>query len=240
MKFNNHVKNQYNNLAISDKLAKTDPFFFKNNCSTFVSGFGNTLKSVNNQPKQNNGFDWYYKGNENGLLSNNDTMYFPNYGFWSGFETEILTVHCIDQNLKPHYVGYTLAIDISNTGMRRSCNSFQNISHLSYTALGDKLLRKPLPEFCELQTDIIRNGDIVWTSKGLTGTKNMWDSPNQIFEYLFRNKMLLQPGMIFYTLTGAAISTDKAGIRLQNNDRCFSKITDESISININYCNENQ
>lgn len=27
MKFNNHVKNQYNNLAISDKLAKTDPFF---------------------------------------------------------------------------------------------------------------------------------------------------------------------------------------------------------------------
>ncbi|WP_349515074.1 hypothetical protein [Leuconostoc suionicum] len=52
MTINNHVKNQYNYLAISDELARIDPFFLKNNCSAFVSGFGNTLKSVNNQPKK--------------------------------------------------------------------------------------------------------------------------------------------------------------------------------------------
>ncbi|MEE6729856.1 hypothetical protein PS421_09250 [Pediococcus pentosaceus] len=205
------------------------PFLTKENNKVFVSGFGNTLKTVNGDTKENSGFDWYYKGNGNGLIGDKSELQLPTYGLWGGVETEIVMIHVIDKDLTPVYLGYTLGIDFTNTGLRRRENSFKNLSHISKTAIAEKVVLTDFPDNDILHTNITRNGKVIWNKDALVGGDNMWERPEVLISYLFRNQEILIPGNVFYTLTGASMSSDKAGIHLKNGDKINSYLRKESI-----------
>ncbi|MEE6666161.1 hypothetical protein PS423_01955 [Pediococcus acidilactici] len=213
----------------NDVSDKGIPFLPKNLSMVFVSGFGNTLKEVNGIRKQDEGFDWYYKGNGNVLRKDGDYLVLPLYGLWGGLETEILMVHLINENLEPVYLGYTLAIDFTNTGLRRRNKSLKNLSHISQTMVANEIATSSFPEYDIAHTNITRGGKVIWNSDASAGKRNMWMNPKKLINFLFRNKEILLPGMIFYTLTGATMSSDKAGIHLKKGDKINSYLSDESI-----------
>ncbi|MDE7512278.1 hypothetical protein [Pediococcus pentosaceus] len=211
------------------------PFFPPCKNMAFVSGFGNTLKRLNGNAKPYSHFDWFYKSNGNGLRQSGGELQLPPYGLWGGFETELIAVHVINEELKPIYLGYTVGLDFTNTGLRRKYPQFQNLSHLSQTMVANFIIPEKFPEKVKLRTKIIRDKDFIWDSIDLAGNSNMWVSCNELIDVLLRNQEILSKGMVFYTLTGAVVSSDKAGVQLQHGDRININLDEISIGLDATF-----
>lgn len=204
----------------------------ENKSLMFISSFGNTMSIVNGVQREAKNFDWYYKGNGGGLLQNKEIIMFPNYGISPGIEVELLTVHYINSDMKPVYLGYTLGLDISYKGLRKEKSFLKNISHISQTVTHGDLIQKTYPHKIVVNMNIKRNNKIIFSCESLAGTDYMNSNPATMFDYLFRNKEILLPNMLFYTLTGAIMSTDKAGLIIQNGDIIHTELAEKNIILN--------
>lgn len=210
----------------------------KEKSSIFVSSFGNTMSVVNGRHMPLRDLDWYYKGHGGGIIQNKENVVFPKYGLKAGIETEILTMHYIDHNLNPVFVGYTLGLDISYKGLRSNDSFLSNFSHLSQTVVSNKIIEQSYPKSSIITTEIIRDNKIIWCVRSLAGSKNMNINPNCMFHYLFRNKDILLPNMIFYSLTGSATSIDKADILIKDNDQIRATLDDKKIILSNTFRDE--
>ncbi|WP_349533924.1 MULTISPECIES: hypothetical protein [Leuconostoc] len=218
------------------KFSEAIPYLPKNLSMAFVSGFGNTMKMMNQVLKTYKGFDWYFKGLGPTLVPDNEIIILPHNGEWGGVESEIIAIHSIDADKHPKYLGYTLGIDFTKTGMRRKNRQLTNLSHLSKTVISNHVICEPYPLNKVINTKIYREGQLVFNASGDAGKDNMFVAPEQLFGYLFDNTELI-PGAIFYTLTGATISSDKAGISLQNGDEI--ELETDELKLSTTYLKEN-
>lgn len=198
----------------------------------FVSSFGHTTTLVNNEKVHPDKFDWFYKGNGNGIILNNSEIILPKYGISAGIEAEILTVHQLNQNLEPIYLGYTLGLDVSYKGLRTRNPSLINFSHLSQTVISSHFIEEDYPLKLDVNLSVKRDGITISSFDSQVGSEFMKNDLSSLFDYLFRNKEILSsPGMYFYTLTGASISTNKENIVLKSNDKLISTIPEKRLSL---------
>lgn len=205
-----------------------------NNNFIFVSSFGKTMKLVNGSFSQFNGFDWYYKGNGNSLIYfKNKNFTLPRYGIYPSVESEIVLIHYINVERKPIYIGYTLGVDYSYAGMRREHEYLKNLSHLSYTKISDKFQESQVIEVGSVETKIMREGKEIHCSIDKIGNSMMWVKSEDLMKYLFRNKHLLVPGTLFFTLTGAVFSTSKLQLKLKVGDSISVNLLKSDLKISV-------
>jgi len=208
-------------------------------CSAFVCSFGYTFNYINGVlAPERDAPDWYYKGHGASLSSATTTLVRPYYGSGMTIEGEHVAVYLVDRAGRPRYIGYSLANDASDATLRHEKPSLAALSKLYSTPIARELVIHPLPASREITANIIRDGNVIWERAGLLGTDHMRFPLADLERLLFQHSHLLIPGMVFYVLLGAAISSSKDWIELTHGDRIVMKTSEDSLEVSSTFLDE--
>ncbi|WP_130236024.1 MULTISPECIES: hypothetical protein [unclassified Escherichia] len=205
--------------------------------NVFVSSFGRTHDMINGLPARNRELDWFFKGNGSTLRTTGERITLPMQSFSGGIEVEYVLVIIITNNGRPKIVGYTIANDFSDVGMRKKYPNLANLSKLMTTGIGHKLiLTDKIPAYSKVVCKVVREGLNIWQKESALGFENMSFPQNKLMDILFNNDLLKSPPYsVHYLLLGASISTDKAGFELRHGDNIIIESIEDDLLLNNPY-----
>lgn len=205
--------------------------------NVFVSSFGRTHNTLNGLPAGNRELDWFFKGNGTTLRTTGERIILPMQSFSGGIEVEYVLVIIITNNGRPKVVGYTIANDFSDVGMRKIHPNLANLSKLMSTGIGHELiLTDKIPEHSKVVCKVVREGSDIWRKESVLGFENMKHTQSQLMDILFGSDLLKSPVYsVHYLLLGASISTDKAGVELRHGDTIIIETIEDELLLHNSY-----
>ncbi|WP_280721925.1 hypothetical protein [Kitasatospora sp. MAA4] len=196
----------------------TVPFLPDTPSMAAVYSFGYTHASVNGKPVEKGGLDFYYKGPGSLLLADGDRLTGSSWLSGGGLEVEYCAIYCIDTAGEAVYLGYTLANDFSDAGLRTAHRNLANLSKLHPSVLSSEVILGDLPASSQVSASIERDGAVAWQRTGTLGRQAMIYPRRLLERLLLGPRNIFQPGMIVYLLLGTSISSHKDGFELRDAD----------------------
>ncbi|MFH8224845.1 hypothetical protein ACH4C2_37775 [Streptomyces sp. NPDC018057] len=194
------------------------PFLPKEPSQAAVYSFGYTHRAVNGAAVQKGQLDFYYKGTGDLLYTDGEPLASPVPLTGGGIEAEFCAVYCVNKVGEPVYLGYTLANDFSDAGLRHARRNLANLSKLQPTAVATEVVLADLPESSAVNASISRAGRVVWQSDGALGRREMLYAPRVLERLLLCRRGLFAAGTVVYLLLGSCISSHKDGVVLRDAD----------------------
>ncbi|MFE1852134.1 hypothetical protein [Streptomyces sp. NPDC059489] len=203
---------------VRPRAGRSVPFLPEDPSRAAVYSFGYTHRAVNGAAVQKGRLDFYYKGTGDLLCTDGERLASPVPLAGGGIEAEYCAVYCVDKEGEPAYLGYTLANDFSDAGLRHARRNLANLSKLQPTAVAAEVVLADLPESSAVSASISRGGTVVWQRDGALGRREMLYAPRVLERLLLHRRGLFAAGTVVYMLLGSCISSHKDGVELRDGD----------------------
>jgi len=162
--------------------------------------------------------EWFYKGDGSGLVGSGAPLASPSFALDGGEEPEIAGIYIIDQDGRPHRLGFALANEFSDHITERGNYLWLAHSKLRPAALGAELLLGDLPADIRGTSRIHRAGEIAWEKPFLSGEANMSHSIANLEHHHFKYALFRRPGDIHVHFFGTATLSFSDGFQTQEGD----------------------
>lgn len=163
--------------------------------------------------------EWFYKGNGIILKTTEETLMVPR-GAWSGVEeAELVLVYLVDGEKWPHYIGYTIGNEFSDTDFGKAHRHYFAQSKLLNCSVAPEIVLAAPPSDITIEIEIHRSETLLWRTEVSTGSQKLLFSVPEIEKLLFKHQQFLRPGMMHYLYLGTYKSSYQDGIRLEQGDR---------------------
>lgn len=215
----------------------TVPFLPDEHSRAAVYSFGYTHAVVNETAVEKGKLDFYYKGTGDLLRTDGDPLSSPVPLTAGGIEAEYCAIYCINKESEPVYLGFTLANDFSDAGLRHARRNLANLSKLQPTAVASEVVLEELPASSAVSASVSRGGAAVWRREGALGRREMLYSPRVLERLLLHRRGLFEAGTVVYLLLGSCISSHKDGAELREGDVISLRDTYSGLSLgNTLFC----
>jgi hypothetical protein len=200
------------------RTGRAVPFLPEEPFRAAVYSFGYTHRTVNGAAVEKGRLDFYYKGTGDLLCPDGEPLASPVPLTGRGIEAEFCAMYCVNKTGEPVYLGYTLANDFSDAGLRHARRNLANLSKLQPTALAAEAVLADLPQSSAVHASISRAGSVIWQRDGALGRREMLYAPRALERLLLHRRGLFAAGTVVYLLLGSCISSHKDGVELLDGD----------------------
>ena len=215
----------------SPPASRPIPFLPEERSRAAVYSFGYTHSVVNGSAVEKGKLDFYYKGTGDLLRTDGDVLSSPVPLTGGGTEVEYCAVYCVNKEGDPVYLGFTLANDFSDAGLRHARRNLANLSKLQPTVVGSRVVLEDLPPTSAVTASISRGGTVVWERDGALGRQEMLYSRRVLERLLLHRRGLFDAGTIVYLLLGSCISSHKDRAELRDGDVITMRDTYSGLSL---------
>jgi hypothetical protein len=162
--------------------------------------------------------EWFFKGTAACLVPPGASLPLPAFALAGAEEPEIVGLYIIDDEGRPHRIGYALGNEFSDHVTEEQNYLYAAHSKLRACSLGPELVIGDLPADIRGKTRIVREGKVVWEEEFLSGEANMSHSFGNLEHHHFKYRMFRRPGDLHAYFFGAAVLSYAAGFRTKPGD----------------------
>jgi hypothetical protein len=148
--------------------------------------------------------EWFYKGNGRNVVGCGSPLASPDFAEDHGEEPELVGLYVIDDNGRPHRLGFAIGNEFSDHVTERRNYLLLAHSKLRQCGVGPMLNTGPLPAHLEGTSRIRRDGEVLWQKPFLTGEANMCHSFANLEYHHFKYKQHRVPGDVHLHFFGTA------------------------------------
>lgn len=207
------------------------PFLPDATAAAQVYCFGYTHLAVNGVAVDRAKIDFYYKGPGRLLVCDGVPLRAAAGLVAGGIEVEYCAVYCVGREGDPVYLGFGLADDFSDVGLRKRYTNLAGLSKLQPTAVSSEIVLGEIPARSRVRARIERAGGLAWAREGMLGSETMAYSRRTLERLLFARPGVFEPGMMVYLLLGSCISSYRDGVVLESGDHIV--IEDEATGLSL-------
>jgi hypothetical protein len=162
--------------------------------------------------------EWFFKGTAACLVPPGAALPLPAFALTGAEEPEIVGLYIIDDEARPHRIGYALGNEFSDHATEEQNYLYAAHSKLRACAIGPELFIGELPADIRGKTRIIRDGAVAWEEDFLSGEANMSHSFANLEHHHFKYGMFRRPGDLHAYFFGAALLSYASGFRTKPGD----------------------
>ncbi|MEO8016921.1 MAG: AraD1 family protein [Pseudomonadota bacterium] len=162
--------------------------------------------------------EWFYKGNGRNVVAAGTPITSPDFAEDHGEEPELVGLYIIDDNRKPHRLGFAIGNEFSDHVTERRNYLLLAHSKLRQCGVGPMLNTGSLPAHLEGTSRIRRDGALLWQKPFLTGEANMCHTFANLEYHHFKYKQHRIPGDVHLHFFGTATVSFVDNIRVQAGD----------------------
>ena len=162
--------------------------------------------------------EWFYKGNGSVLKAHGEYLEVPDYANDGGEEPEIAGVYIVDENGKPHRIGFAAGNEFSDHVMEKKNYLYLAPSKLRQCSIGPELVIGG--DFTDIKGTVSISDDesVRWSSDIKTGEKNMAHSLENLEYHHFKYAGHRLPFQAHVHFFGADAFSFGNNLILQHND----------------------
>jgi hypothetical protein len=162
--------------------------------------------------------EWFYKGNGRNVIGCGTPLASPDFAEDHGEEPEIVGLYIIDDDRRPHRLGFAIGNEFSDHVTERRNYLLLAHSKLRQCGVGPMLNTGTLPAHLEGMSRIRRDGTLLWQKPFLTGEANMCHTFANLEYHHFKYKQHRVPGDVHLHFFGTATLSFIDNIRVQAGD----------------------
>jgi hypothetical protein len=162
--------------------------------------------------------EWFYKGNGRNVVGAGSPLKSPDFAEDHGEEPELVGLYIIDDNRRPHRLGFAIGNEFSDHVTERRNYLLLAHSKLRQCGVGPMLNTGALPANLEGTSRIRRDGAVLWQKPFLTGEANMCHTFANLEYHHFKYKQHRVPGDVHLHFFGTATVSVADGIVTQAGD----------------------
>jgi hypothetical protein len=162
--------------------------------------------------------EWFYKGNGSNVVACGRPIKSPDFAEDHGEEPELVGLYVIDDNGRPHRLGFAIGNEFSDHVTERRNYLLLAHSKLRQCGVGPMLNTGALPAHLEGTSRIRRGGQVLWQKPFLTGEANMSHSFANLEYHHFKYRQHRVPGDVHVHFFGTATVSCADGIKTQAGD----------------------
>jgi hypothetical protein len=162
--------------------------------------------------------EWFYKGNGESVIGTGAPLPSPDFALDGSEEPEVAGIYIVDDQGKPHRLGFCLANEFSDHITERGNYLWLAHSKLRPAALGPELLTGELPADVRGTSRLVRNGKTIWEKPFLTGEANMSHTIANLERHHFKYGLFRRPGDLHVHFFGTATLSFSDGVRTEEGD----------------------
>ncbi len=162
--------------------------------------------------------EWFFKGNGNIIARPEASLESPAFALDAGEEPEIAGIYINDNKGTPCRIGFALGNEFSDHKTERQNYLYLAHSKLRPCAIGPELLVGPLPDSIEGKSRIVRDGNVIWEKRFLSGEQNMSHSIANLEYHHFKYSNFCNPGDVNVHFFGTATLSFGDGIETAPGD----------------------
>ena len=162
--------------------------------------------------------EWFYKGNGTTLRAHRQALEIPSYAEDGGEEAEIAGIYVIGPEGTPYRIGMAGGDEFSDHKFEK--RNYLNLagSKLRTCALGPELAVDPQFSSVEVQVEIQRNNNVLWSGTFQTGESEMCHSLKNLEHHQFKFEAHRRPGDVHIHFFGTDCLSFGAGVQLEEGD----------------------
>ncbi len=162
--------------------------------------------------------EWFYKGNGANVVACGQPIASPDFAEDHGEEPELVGLYVIDDNGRPHRLGFAIGNEFSDHVTERRNYLLLAHSKLRQCGVGPMLNVGALPAHLEGTSRIRRGGAVLWEKPFLTGEANMCHTFANLEYHHFKYRQHRVPGDVHLHFFGTATVSFVDGIKAQAGD----------------------
>lgn len=162
--------------------------------------------------------EWFYKGDGSWLVAPGHGLPLPPYALDGGEEPELVGLYVIGDGGEVLRVGFALGNEFSDHVLEKQNYLYLAHSKLRNSSFGPELLLGDPPADIRGLSQILRNGESVWSGEFLTGEANMTHTLANIEHHHFKYSGFRRPGDVHCHYFGTATLSFAAGFQVQPGD----------------------
>ncbi|WP_239807105.1 AraD1 family protein [Croceicoccus hydrothermalis] len=162
--------------------------------------------------------EWFYKGDGSQLIGPRDSFTMPHFAQDGSEEPELAGIYLIGDDGTPHRLGIAIANEFSDHVTERHNYLWLAHSKLRQAALGAELLLGDPPSHVEGTSRILRDGEVLWEKRFLSGEDNMSHSLHNLEQHHFKYAQFQRPGDVHVHFFGTATLSFAEGVTTQEGD----------------------
>jgi len=162
--------------------------------------------------------EWFYKGNGRNVVGAGTPIASPDFAEDHGEEPEIVGLYIIDDNGRPHRLGFAIGNEFSDHVTERRNYLLLAHSKLRQCGVGPMLNTGALPAHLEGMSRIRRGTTVLWQKPFLTGEANMCHTFANLEYHHFKYKQHRVPGDVHLHFFGTATVSFVDNVNLQAGD----------------------
>ncbi len=162
--------------------------------------------------------EWFYKGNGSNVVACGQPIRSPDFAEDHGEEPELVGLYIIDDNGRPHRLGFAIGNEFSDHVTERRNYLLLAHSKLRQCGVGPMLNTGPLPAHLEGTSRIRRGAEVLWQKPFLTGEANMSHSFANLEYHHFKYRQHRVPGDVHVHFFGTATVSCADGIKTRAGD----------------------
>ena len=162
--------------------------------------------------------EWFYKGNGGNVVACGRAFASPDFAEDHGEEPEIVGCYVIDDDGRPHRLGFAIGNEFSDHVTERRNYLLLAHSKLRQCGIGPMLNSGAVPAHMEGMSRIRRNGELLWQKPFLTGEGNMSHTFANLEYHHFKYKQHRVPGDVHLHFFGTATLSFVDNVKVQAGD----------------------
>ncbi len=162
--------------------------------------------------------EWFYKGNGSNVVACGQPIRSPDFAEDHGEEPELVGLYVIDDNGRPHRLGFAIGNEFSDHVTERRNYLLLAHSKLRQCGVGPMLNTGPLPAHLEGTSRIRRGTEVLWQKPFLTGEANMSHTFANLEYHHFKYRQHRVPGDVHVHFFGTATVSCADGIETRAGD----------------------
>jgi hypothetical protein len=162
--------------------------------------------------------EWFYKGVGTSVRAHNEPLSVPPHGLDGGEEAEIAGVYIIGDDGTPFRIGLAQGNEFSDHVMESKNYLYLAPSKLRDCSLGPELVLDPTFDDIPGESNIERDGKVIWRAAQATGEQRMCHSLANLEHHHFKYAEHRRPGDIHIHFFGADMFSFKDRLRLETGD----------------------
>jgi hypothetical protein len=202
--------------AMHQKIKQSEPDELTDSMRMFRMGLENG-KMVNNTPGVQP--EWFYKGNGLMAVASGQPLISPAFALDGSEEPEVVGLYVNGPDGAPFRVGFAVGNEFSDHTMEKINYLYLAHSKLRPCSYGPELLIGDLPSHLTGTSKIIRDNEVVWEKKFLTGEANMSHNLANLEHHHFKYDLFRQPGDVHVHYFGTSVLSFADGIEVQHSDK---------------------
>ncbi len=156
--------------------------------------------------------EWFYKGDGSIVARPGENFSVPDFATDHGEEPEVVGLYVVGPDRNPYRLGYAIGNECTDHVMEKKSYLYLAHAKLRSCSFGPELRVGDLPGHVDGVARIVRNKNVIWEKKFVTGEDNMCHTLANIEYHHFKYEQFRRPGDVHVQFFGTSVASFADGI----------------------------